>query len=215
MANCSTLTFFMLQIECRVDLYFNPSDYWIHVMHHLRIVEDAEHFHSHVWRHQDCLVVRSDSVFPQRCVRCGNVTNDETVSKLLFWHTPLLLPVVLVSWPFYLVVALLIRKHMVVQMHLCEQHMVQRRWVSVAGALCIPLALLLGGAALSQSIPSLILAALLLVMLSAVSIGWVRNPIWAIRFESDVALVKNVHPSILEMPSIPEWQPNDAYSVKF
>lgn len=184
-------------------------------MHHLRIVEDTEQFHSHIWRYHDCLVVRPDSVFPQRCVRCGAPTNDETVSKLLFWHTPLLLPVVLVSWPFYLVVALFIRKHMVVQMHLCDRHKVQRRWVSVVGILCIPMALLLGGTAISQSIPSLILASLLLVMASAISIGWVRNPVWAIRFESDVALVKNVHASILEMPSIPEWQPNEEYSVKF
>ena len=184
-------------------------------MHHLRIVENTEHFHSHVWRHQDCLVVRSDSVFPQRCVRCGAQTTDDTVSKLLFWHTPLLLPVVLVSWPFYLVVALLIRKHMFIQVHLCERHRAQRQWMSIAGVLCIPIALLVGGTAISQSIPSLILVALLLVMVSAVSIGWVRNPIWAIRFDSDVALVKNVHPSIVEMSSIPEWQPNDEYSVKF
>ena len=53
-------------------------------MHHLRIVSMPEHFHSHVWRHQDCLVVRSDSVFPQRVCVAGLKRRDDTVSKLLF-----------------------------------------------------------------------------------------------------------------------------------
>lgn len=184
-------------------------------MNHLRIVEDVEHFHNNVWRHHDCLVVREDSVMPQKCVCCGADASTEPVDKLLFWHTPLLLPVVLLSWPFYLMLALCIRKHMSVQLPLCDKHKAQRVWVSFIGVGLLPFAGLMGGVAITQSIPVLILAALLMVLSSAILVGWIRNPVWAVRFESDVAFIKNVHPSVLNMKSIPEWLPEDEYSVKF
>ena len=109
-------------------------------LNHLRIVEDVAGFHNNVWRHQDCLVVQSSTVLPQKCIQCGRDA-EHTIPKWLFWHTPLLLPVVLVSWPFYLLVALLIRKHMTIQIPLCSHHFKQRRRFSVLGITLIPLAL--------------------------------------------------------------------------
>ena len=55
----------------------------------------------------------------------------------------------------------------------------------------------------------LMLGALLMVIVSAAVIGWVRNPVWVVRFEEDVAWVQNVHPSILDRDSIPVWEEQD------
>ena len=174
-------------------------------LNHLRIVEDVAGFHNNVWRHHDCLVVQTSTVFPQKCVQCGRAA-EHTIPKWIFWHTPLLLPVVLVSWPFYLLVALLIRKHMTIQIPLCSHHFKQRRWFSLLGITLIPLAIFFLISAIVLSIPSLILAALLSCLTAAIIIGKVRNSIWAIRFVDDVAFVKNVHPSILGIESLPEWE---------
>lgn len=183
-------------------------------MHYLRIVEDTEQFHNNIWRHQDCLVVCEDSIFPSKCIRCGEPSEEKFVPKWLFWHTPILLPVVLVSWPFYLVLALIIRKHMMIQIPLCQRHLLQRRWYTILGVGLLPVALSFGVVAIVQSIPVLILGALLTVISSAILLGWARNPVWAIRFEQDLALIQNVHPSIVSMPSMPEWTHDDEYSVK-
>jgi hypothetical protein len=64
------------------------------------------------------------------------------------------------------------------------------------------------GSAIALSKPVLILAGILSLLLSAMVIGWVRNPVWAVRFDDGVAFIKNVHPSILELESLPEW-PSD------
>ena len=73
------------------------------------------------------------------------------------------------------------------------------------GITLLPLALFFLISAITLSIPSLILAAIFSCLISAIIIGKVRNPIWAIRFVDDVAFVKNVHPSILKIESLPEW----------
>lgn len=179
-------------------------------LNHLRIVEDIAGFHNNVWRHRDCLVVEKDSVFPQKCLICGSDA-EHTVPKWIFWHTPLLLPVVLVSWPFYFLIALLIRKHMTIQIPLCDRHLKQRKWFTVLGVGLLPLAITLLVFAISLSIPSLILGAIVSCLSAAIVIGKVRNFIWAIRFVDNVALVKNVHPSILDMESIPEWSDFNEY----
>ena len=77
------------------------------------------------------------------------------------------------------------------------------------GVALLPMAVVTVLTALTQSIPLLILVGMLMVISSAVVIGWVRNPVWVVRFEEDVAWVQNVHPSILERDSIPVWEEQD------
>ena len=77
------------------------------------------------------------------------------------------------------------------------------------GIALLPMAVVTVLTALTQSIPLLILLGMLMVISSAVVIGWVRNPVWVVRFEEDVAWVQNVHPSILERDSIPVWEEQD------
>lgn len=176
---------------------------------HLRLVDDVSEFHHTVWRSGQSLVVKKDSVLPDYCVKCGAPADGKSVNKWLFWHTPILLPVALLSWPFYLLLAMGMRKTMTVPMPLCSKHMALRTWFTAFGVALLPIAVVTLLAALTQSIPLLILLAMLMVISSAVIIGWVRNPVWVIRFEEDVAWVQNVHPSVLERESIPVWEEQD------
>ena len=77
---------------------------------HLRLVDDVSEFHHTVWRSGQSLVVKKDSVLPDCCVKCGAPAKGQTVDKWLFWHTPILLPIALLSWPFYLLLAIGMRK---------------------------------------------------------------------------------------------------------
>ena len=176
---------------------------------HLRLVEDPTEFHHTIWRSGQSLVIKPNSVLPDCCLRCGAPAEGKTVQKWLFWHTPILLPVALLSWPFYLLLALVMRKTMVVDLPLCKKHIVLRKWLSILGVCLLPFAGILVLAALSQTIPLLLLAAIFTVIAAAVMVGWVRNPVWAVRIEEDLAFIRNVHPSILEKDSIPVWEDQD------
>ena len=119
------------------------------------------------------------------------------------------LPVALLSWPFYFLLAIGMRKTMTVSVPLCAKHLAFRTWFTVLGVAMLPIALICVLTALTQSIPLLMLVAMLMVIASAAIIGWVRNPVWVVRFEEDVAWVQNVHPSILDRDSIPVWEEQD------
>lgn len=173
---------------------------------HLRLVDDTSDFHHTVWRSGQALVVKKESVLPDCCVKCGTPAAGQAVDKWLFWHTPILLPVALLSWPFYLLLAVLMRKTMTMSMPLCQRHVTMRKWVTILGVALLPASILSVLTALTQSIPVLMLLAMLMVISSAVVIGWVRNPIWALRFEGEFVFVHNVHPNVLERQSIPEWE---------
>lgn len=176
---------------------------------HLRLVDDVSEYHHTVWRSGNSLVVRKDSVLPDCCVKCGVPAKGQTAKKWLFWHTPVLLPVALLSWPFYLLLAMGMRKTMTLAMPMCARHLAQRKWLTVLGVLLLPAALLCVLAALTALIPVLMLVAMLMVIASAVIVGRVRNPVWVVRFEEELAWVQNVHPSILERESIPVWEEED------
>lgn len=176
---------------------------------HLRLVEYSTDFHHTVWRSGETLVVKSDSVLPDCCVRCGEPAEEQVINKWLFWHTPILLPVAFLSWPFYLLLAVVMRRTMQVELPMCTRHINQRRWCTILGVLMLPTAAGMVLAALVQAAPLLFLMAMLMVLSSAVLIGWARNPVWVVRFEENVAFVQNVHPTILEKDSIPVWEDQD------
>lgn len=62
-----------------------------------------------VWRRGDLLVMHKQATLPDRCVK----TNAPTTRKLkrsLSWHHPALFLVLIISWPIYLILALVLRK---------------------------------------------------------------------------------------------------------
>lgn len=62
-----------------------------------------------IWRQGKLVVTRRDAHFPGRCIKCNAPASNS--SKLqLYWHTPVLYLLVLISLPIYAIAAYFVRK---------------------------------------------------------------------------------------------------------
>ena len=75
---------------------------------------------------------------------------------------------------------------------------------TLIGVGLFPVAIWMGYIALSYSKPTLILSGILSVIVGGILVGWARNPIWATRIRGEYALIKGVHPEVIE--ELPTWQ---------
>jgi hypothetical protein len=96
-----------------------------------------------LWREGKKLVTRSETPFPDRCVKCNAPTNGFTLKRVLYWNHPAYYLLFLCSLPVLVIVLLIVRKKAVLHVGLCEAHRARR---TRDIALCI--AGILGGIAL-------------------------------------------------------------------
>jgi len=172
---------------------------------HLKLVESVDDFHQNIWKSKDGLVVNEKSLFPDRCIVCNQKAKGKTIRKMLFWHNPILLPVLFLSWPFYIMLAVLFRRHITVSLPLCQRHLWQRRILTLMGAMLFPTAVSMVWVAISYSQPPLILGAILSMIVGAIVIGWGRNPVWASQIQNDHAVIRGVSPKLLQENSWEDW----------
>ena len=76
----------------------------------LRVVESSETFHQRVWKVSKLnnLVVVKESVFTDHCIQCNKPAEGNIVQNI-FWHIYLILPLLVLSFPFYIVVAFVMK----------------------------------------------------------------------------------------------------------
>ena len=170
---------------------------------HLRLVESSDDFHQGVWQHQKMLVVSKESVFHDRCVICNNDANGRTMAKTLFWHSPLLLPLLILSLPFYFFLAVFFRKMITVRFPVCFKHWLIRMVFSVIGVVLFPTGLFMGIYAISMGTPIWILIGILCTLSGMAMLGYVRNPVWALIIKDEYAVVRGAHPEFVE--HFPKW----------
>ena len=171
---------------------------------HLRLVESSDNFHQGVWQYQKMLVVSKDSVFHDRCVMCDCDANGRTMSKTLFWHTPLLLPLLILSLPFYFLLAVVFRKMITVRFPVCLKHWLIRMVFSIIGVILLPTGLFMGVYAITMGTPVWILVGILCALLGIGVLGYIRNPVWALMIKDDYAVVRGAHPDFVE--HFPHWE---------
>lgn len=181
---------------------------------HLKLVESVEDFHQNIWKSKEGLVVNEQSLFPDRCIVCNRKAKGIAAPKMLFWHNPLLLPVLFLSWPFYILLALLFRRHITVSIPLCQRHLWQRRLLTMIGTLLFPVAIWMIWMAISYSQPPLILSAILSMIIGAIVIGWGRNPIWASQIQNSHAVIRGVSPKFIAENEWENW-PDDERESRF
>ena len=174
---------------------------------HVKLVIPTEEFHHSVWKHPNGIVVTSESLLTDNCVICHREAHGNSIRKRLFWHPPILLPLVLLSFPFYLLLAIFMRKTLVVDLPICSRHLLLRRATTCVGLILLPGALLLGSLALSLSEPIWILAGIGSSISGIALLGWARNPVWATEIKGQTALIRGVHPN--HRVDLPSWQGND------
>lgn len=157
-----------------------------------------------VWQDAGAVVMRTDAVLPDRCVRCGEPSVSSRLAVRVSRYRPVNFLVLLVPMVADFV-HLPLRKSAVVEMGLCRDHR-SRRARAIAGGVVLAMAALLAlaQAALAEKGGLWMAAALGLLLFAAV---WVlegtRLP-RATRIDGEFVWLRDVHPAVLA--TLPVWR---------
>ena len=101
-----------------------------------------------LWREGKKLVTRSETPFPDRCVKCNAPAGGFRLKRVLYWHHPAYYLLLLCNLLILLIVVLIVRKKAVLHVGLCEAHRKQRTMAIIActTGLLAGLAMIIGGA---------------------------------------------------------------------
>jgi hypothetical protein len=131
---------------------------------------------SQVWRDGDSVLMTPSGDLPPRCVKCNADAEQPVRQRTLYWHTPWLYILVLISILIYIIVALIARKSIRVSPGLCTDHRVLRRNVILGSWLGALTGFGLIAVAISESsgLPALLGA---VVLIGAMIFGMVKGRI--------------------------------------
>ncbi len=87
-----------------------------------------------IWREGKKLVTRSETPFPDRCVKCNAPADGFRLKQVLYWQHPAYYLLLLCNLLILLIVVLIVRKKAVLHVGLCEYHRKQRK---MAIAVCL------------------------------------------------------------------------------
>ena len=85
-----------------------------------------------IWREGKRLVTRSETPFPDRCVKCNAPVNGFRLKRVLYWQHPAYYLLLLCNILILLIVLLIVRKKAVLHVGLCEAHRKQRQIAIIA-----------------------------------------------------------------------------------
>lgn len=85
-----------------------------------------------LWREGKRVVTRSETPFPDRCVKCNAPADGFRLRRVLYWQHPAYYLLLLVNLIVLLVVVLIVRKKAILHIGLCEGHRLQRRIAIIA-----------------------------------------------------------------------------------
>lgn len=80
-----------------------------------------------IWRQGNRLVTRSETPFPDRCVKCNAPAGGYRLKRVLYWQHPAYYLLLLCNLLVLLVVVLIVRKKAILHIGLCEAHRAQRK----------------------------------------------------------------------------------------
>lgn len=96
-----------------------------------------------IWRQGKRIVTRSETPFPDRCVKCNASANGYRLKRVLYWQHPAYYLLLLCNILVLLIVVMIVRKKAVLHIGLCELHRKQRLqaiiacWIGVLGGITI------------------------------------------------------------------------------
>lgn len=85
-----------------------------------------------LWRQGKKLVTRSETPFPDRCVKCNAPADGFRLKRVLYWQHPAYYLLLLCNLLILLIVVLIVRKKAVLHIGLCEAHRKQRKLAIIA-----------------------------------------------------------------------------------
>ncbi|GMV28301.1 MAG: hypothetical protein AMXMBFR59_04260 [Rhodanobacteraceae bacterium] len=143
-----------------------------------------------VWREGDLVVLTPSGELPPRCVKCNADAEQPVKERTVYWHTPWLYVLILVSVLIYLIVALIARKSARVSPGLCTEHRKQRNAVIAGSLLASLIGIGLIAAGISQSSSGIGLSGGFL-LLAAIIFGMIRGRlVYATRIDANRIALK-------------------------
>ena len=178
----------------------------------LRVVESSETFHQRVWKVDSLLhlVVVKESVFTDNCMQCNQPAEGNIISKTFFWHSPVILPLLVLSFPFYIVVAFFMKRYVTIPIPICKKHLQIRFMMTFMGSLCVPLGIGFFLWAIASGNPIGLLLGVLSFIVSLFLIVIGRNPVWASQIDGEYVIIRGGHPDFVR--TYPEWEGEDIYA---
>ncbi len=156
-----------------------------------------------LWRTKNQLVTRSETPFPDRCVRCNAPANGYRLKRQLFWHPPAYFLLIFCNLLIYAIVAVCVRKKAIVHIGLCERHRVGRKrgivvcWVGVLGGL----GMIIGGGMNNSGL--VILPGIILLLVGIIYGAVTGARISAAKITKENVWIKGVNKDLLA--ELPEW----------
>ncbi len=140
---------------------------------------------SQVWREGELAVMTPSGELPPRCVKCNADAVQPIKERTVYWHTPWLYVLILISILVYLIVALIARKSARIGPGLCEEHRRLRNNVILGSLLGAFAGIGLVIAAIGNSSGALVLLGGL-VLLAAIIVGMMKGRIvYAVRIDAN------------------------------
>src|SRR5262249_14097017 len=108
-----------------------------------RLKEGASPLGGELWRYRRQLVLRHDTVLPDRCVKCNSPANGSRLRRRLYWHPPLVYLLILVNLLLYVIVVLVPHRRALIDMEICAAP--RPRQIIITALCCSPI---VGGVAM-------------------------------------------------------------------
>lgn len=156
-----------------------------------------------LWRTGKRLVTRSETVFPDRCVKCNAPANGFRLKRVLYWQHPAYYLLLIINVLILIIVVLIVRKKATVHIGLCDRHRAARKQGMIIGwtSLLVGIVLIIAGALANSGWTAVAGGGLLLV---GGIYGAVRaRTVAAAKIDKQNVWISGCHKDFLA--ELPEW----------
>jgi len=151
-------------------------------------------------------VVTHGAVLPPYCIKCGRPTETNIFRRKFSWHEPWVYALILFAIVLYLIVGMFFRKHMTMEIPLCNSHLEKYkslRWSGISGA--VP-EMVIGGASLPETYTGIAISAGLIALLAgSICLAVYASLLQPTRIDDNTGYFSNVCPTFLQLlPPLPK-----------
>jgi hypothetical protein len=156
-----------------------------------------------LWRDKKRVVTRSETTFPDRCIKCNAPVNGFRLKRVVYWQHPAYYLLLLLNLLILLIVVLIVRKKAILHIGLCEKHRVRRKLGLFIGygSLLAGVVVLIAGAVIESG--KIALGGLALLLVGGICGAIIARTIGAAKIEKEYVWVTGCHRDF--RADLPEW----------
>jgi len=159
---------------------------------------------SNLWQLGKKLIARSETIFPDRCVKCNAPANGYRLKRQLFWMHPAYYLFIFCNLLILLIVYMIVRKKAVVHIGLCEAHRAKRKNGLVIGWSSLGLAVVLFILAGVVGSGWFVLAGFLALLIGGITGAVMARTVTPAKIDKEYVWLTGVHKDFLT--ELPEWR---------